>query len=193
MELLDIKVRIAREEEKKYGRQDIDIETDKQNSNYMAAVPLNEYANIKVKINYSDKIVYQSQVSLHIYYQLENEHESLNNKPKKLKWDIVVEEDQSKMLEELQKMCMNAYIALPDQKSLINYLMTVFDGERVAARVKQFMAMIQGLTTDYMLKQFQKADPPVCYKSKPESEPGQDIAPKTDLTDAEMQEASRKF
>ena len=50
---------------------------------------------------------------------------------------------------------MNAYIALPDQKSLINYLMTVLDGERVAAKVKQFMAMIQGLTTDYMLKQFQ--------------------------------------
>ena len=91
----------------------------------MAAVPLNEYANIKVKINYSDKIVYQSKVSLHIYYQLENEHESLNNKHKPLKWDIVVEEDQSKMLDELQKRCMNAYIALPDQKSLINYLMTV--------------------------------------------------------------------
>ena len=101
MELLDIKIQIPRDEERKWGRQDIDIETDKPNSNYVAAVPLNEYANIKVKINYSDKIVYQSKVSLHIFYQLENEHESLNNKPKKLKWDIVVEEDQAKMLEEL--------------------------------------------------------------------------------------------
>ena len=77
---------------------------------------------------------------------------------------------------------MNNYIALPDQKSLINYLMTVFDGERVAAKVKQFMAMIQNFKTDYMLKQFSNAKEPVKYKSKPKNTPGQDIAPKKDLT-----------
>lgn len=32
--------------------------------------------------------------------------------------------------------------------------MAVLDGERVTARVKQFMCMIQKLTTDYMLSQF---------------------------------------
>ena len=60
-------------------------------------------------------------------------------------------------------MCMKAFIALPDQKSLISYLMTIFDGERVTSRVKQFMCMIQRLTTDYMLNMFQHAKGPVKY------------------------------
>ena len=45
-------------------------------------------------------------------------------------------------------------IAIPDQKSLIDYLMPVLDGERVTARVKQFMTMIEVLTTDYILECF---------------------------------------
>ena len=47
------------------------------------------------------------------------------------------------MLDKLKRKCMRHFVALPDQKSLINYLMTVLDGERVAARVKQFMCMVQ--------------------------------------------------
>ena len=58
------------------------------------------------------------------------------------------------MLEKLERKCMRKLIALPDQKSLINYLMAIFDGERISARVKQFMCMIERFTTDYMLNMF---------------------------------------
>ena len=58
------------------------------------------------------------------------------------------------MLEKLERKCMRKLIALPDQKSLINYLMAIFDGERISARIKQFMCMIERFTTDYMLDRF---------------------------------------
>ena len=51
-------------------------------------------------------------------------------------------------------MCSKNFIALPDQKSLIDYLMAICGGERVSAKVKQFMSMIQNLTTDYLPKMF---------------------------------------
>ena len=67
-------------------------------------------------------------------------------------------------------------IALPDQKSLINYLMAVFDGERVTARVKQFMCMIQRLTTDYLINAFHKSADKLGYIKRPDqdSPPGGD-------------------
>ena len=64
------------------------------NSNIANVVPLNEIANIKVKINHSDqKITYQSKVILNIYYQFENENGSLIKNPKSMRWDIEVDED----------------------------------------------------------------------------------------------------
>ena len=97
------------------------------------------------------------------------------------------------MLSTLRDQCMNAYIALPDQKSLINYLMTVFDGERVAAKVKQFMSMIQNFSTDYMLNKFKDAEQPVAYTAKLETQTdGQDIAPKTEVGDIYDKEAYKK-
>lgn len=65
------------------------------------------------------------------------------------------------MLNILQRQCLKVsqryIIAYPDQKSMIDFLMTVFDGERITAKIKQFMLMIQMLTPDYMLKRFLKA------------------------------------
>ena len=87
--------------------------------------------------------------------------------------------------------------------------MTVLDGERVAAKVKQFMAMIQCLTTDYMLKQFVKAEAPITYKKKPAppqeqtrskkkrkqqgAAQGQDMPPETEATEADREAARKKF
>ena len=87
--------------------------------------------------------------------------------------------------------------------------MTVLDGERVAAKVKQFAAMIQCLTTDYMLKQFVKAEAPITYKKKPAppqeqtrskkkrkqqgAAQGQDMPPKTEATEADREAARKKF
>ena len=88
------------------------------------------------------KIIFQSQVKLRITYELENEAVDLNKQPNALIWAIKVKEDQQEMLDKLKRKCMRHFIALPDQKSLINYLMVVLDGERVAARIKQFMCMI---------------------------------------------------
>ena len=149
--------------------------------------------NSNITVDFSNKIVFKSKVVMQIYYVLENEAVDLQNKAKKLDWDIIVENDQEAMLKKLRDRCMNAYIALPDQKSLINYLMTVFDGERVAAKVKQFMCMIQNLSTDYMLKKFINANEPIKYKAKPKNTPGQDIAPKKEPTDVEKKEISDKF
>ena len=56
------------------------------------------------------------------------------------------------MLKVLLKKCEDDGIAHPDQKSLIAFLMTILDGERVTAKVKQFMLMIENLTTNYVLK-----------------------------------------
>ena len=70
------------------------------------------------------------------------------------------------MLEKLQDKCSKNFIALPDQKSLIDYLMAICDGERVTARVKQFMSMIQNLTTDYLLKMFFDSTSLLAYKKK---------------------------
>ena len=70
------------------------------------------------------------------------------------------------MLKKLQDKCMANNIALPDQKSLIDYLMAVFDGERVTARVKQFMCMIQKLTTDYLLNAFYRSSGKIHYERR---------------------------
>ena len=87
--------------------------------------------------------MFQSEVKLRITYELENEAVDLQTKPNSLIWNIKVKENQEEMLDKLKRKCMRHFVALPDQKSLINYLMTVLDGERVAARVKQFMCMVQ--------------------------------------------------
>ena len=110
---------------------------------------------------------------------MENEDVDLQTDPKFLEWKLEVKEDQKQMLEEFQTKCMNERIALPDQKSLINYLMAVFDGERVTARVKQFMCMIQSLTTDYMLNAFHRSQGKLSYVSRPtdqDTPPGDDKA-----------------
>ena len=77
-----------------------------------------------------------------IYYMFESEDADLQTENKFLEWVMEIDEDQDNMLKKLQDKCMANNIALPDQKSLIDYLMAVFDGERVTARVKQFMCMI---------------------------------------------------
>lgn len=85
------------------------------------------------------------------------------------------------MLDMLQRHCLKVsqkyIIAYPDQKSMIDFLMTVCDGERVTAKIKQFMLMIQKLSPDYLLKMFAKAEgSKVNYKKKEKSEE-QDKAP----------------
>ena len=41
-----------------------------------------------------------------------------------------------------------------DQKSLMDYVTVVTDGERVATKVKGFITTVQNLTTDFLLKEF---------------------------------------
>ena len=46
--------------------------------------------------------------------------------------------------------------------------MAIFDGERISARIKQFMCMIERFTTDYMLDRFlNKNDSAVKYERPP--------------------------
>ena len=80
--------------------------------------------------------MFQSQITLRIFYVYENESIDLTTKPETFEWKIKIKENQQEMLEKLERKCMRKLIALPDQKSLINYLMAIFDGERISARIK---------------------------------------------------------
>ena len=111
-------------------------------------------------------IIFQSVVTVRIYYMFESEDADLQTEPKFLEWTIEVDEDQNNMLRKFQEKCQHELIALPDQKSLIDYLMAVFDGERVTARVKQFMCMIQKLTTDYLLNAFYRSSGKIHYEKR---------------------------
>ena len=97
-------------------------------------------------------ITLESNVKVRI--SLKNETEGVDLKSEYLKpdWELEVSESQEEMLKVLLKKCEDAGIAHPDQKSLIAFLMTILDGERVTAKVKQFMLMIENLTTNYVLK-----------------------------------------
>jgi len=94
---------------------------------------------------------------------------------------LEVSESQEEMLKVLLKKCEDASIAHSDQKSLIDFLMTILDGERVTAKVKQFMLMIENLTTwhastycrriIYVLKLFLKATGAVAYHPQTQTKP----------------------
>ena len=75
VELVEIKIVKASEDQSK---PDIEIQTNKVNSNYVHAVPLNENTNIQVTQSF-DKIVFQTQVRLNIFWVYENVTDDLKN------------------------------------------------------------------------------------------------------------------
>ena len=93
-------------------------------------------------ITFSNKIELESVVTIRYYYVYENQSYDLQTKPKPRNWEITVLEDKDQMLKDIMSRCCADNICFPDQKSLIDYLMTVLDGERISAKVKQFMLMI---------------------------------------------------
>ena len=98
---------------------------------------------------------------------------------------------QNEVLKTLRDVCTTEMIALPDQKSLINYLMAVLDGERVTARVKQFMCMIEQLTTEYMLGAFLCTKKTVGYKKRLERT-DQDTPPETEERKGQSSKGKRQ-
>ena len=109
-------------------------------------------------------ITLESNVKVRINFKHESESDNFRKEDLKLDWNLEVCESQEEMLKVLLKECETAGIAHPDQKSLIDFLMTILDGERVTAKVKQFMLMIENLTTNYLLKLFLKATGDVVYQ-----------------------------
>ena len=57
---------------------------------------------------------------------------------------------------QIVQFCENNKFSYADQKSLMDYVTVITDGERVATKVKGFISTISNLTTDFLLKEFSK-------------------------------------
>ena len=57
---------------------------------------------------------------------------------------------------QIVQFCENHKFSYADQKSLMDYVTVISDGERVATKVKGFISTISNLTTDFLLKEFSK-------------------------------------
>ena len=52
---------------------------------------------------------------------------------------------------QIEQFCENHKFSYADQKSLMDYVTVISDGERVATKVKGFISTISNLTTDFLL------------------------------------------
>ena len=57
---------------------------------------------------------------------------------------------------QIEQFCDTNSFSYADQKSLMNYVIVITDGERVATKVKGFITTITNLTTDFLLREFSK-------------------------------------